>query len=190
MTEQTHDTALDYRRLSKTVAHALRHEPHLYELELDKEGWTDVTTLLGALRGHKRIWRDLGEAEVAHMVANSSKKRYELSEDGARIRALYGHSTPQKLKKTPGEPPEILYHGTSPEVAAIIRGDGIRSMARQYVHLSVDVDTAMEVGHRKDGKPILLEARAREAHGDGIAFYEGNALVWLADYIPPDYIDG
>lgn len=190
MEEKTHDEALDYRRLSKTVAHALRHEPHLYELELDEEGWTQVETLLGALRGHKRIWRDLGVAEIAHMVETSSKKRYEMSEDGERIRALYGHSTPDKLKKTPATPPAILYHGTSPEVAALIREDGIRSMARQYVHLSVDVDTAMEVGHRKDGKPILLSVRAKEAHEAGIVFYEGNALVWLADYVPPEFIDG
>ena len=48
----------------------------------------------------------------------------------------------------------------------------------------------MEVGHRKDGKPILLEVRAREAHEAGIVFYEGNALVWLADYVPPEFIDG
>jgi len=33
---------LDLVRLSKTVAHALRHEPWLYELELDEEGWTPV----------------------------------------------------------------------------------------------------------------------------------------------------
>ena len=32
--------AIDHRELSKTISHALRHEPWLYELELDDEGWT------------------------------------------------------------------------------------------------------------------------------------------------------
>ena len=113
-----------------------------------------------------------------------------MSEDGAQIRALYGHSTPQRLAKTPSEPPEVLYHGTAPDIAEGIRGDGIRAMSRQYVHLSVDKDTAREVGRRKDSKPVLLEVRAAEAYADGHAFYQGNELVWLADYIPPAYIDG
>ncbi len=31
-----------FKRLSKTLAHALRHAPWIYELELDEAGWTDV----------------------------------------------------------------------------------------------------------------------------------------------------
>lgn len=30
----------DLPKLSRAVSHALRHEPWLYELELDGEGWT------------------------------------------------------------------------------------------------------------------------------------------------------
>lgn len=41
----------DLPKLSRAVSHALRHEPWLYELELDGEGWTSVDDLLQALRG-------------------------------------------------------------------------------------------------------------------------------------------
>lgn len=178
---------IDNRQLSKTVAHAIRHAPHLYELELDDQGWVNIEHLLDALRSRRKAWRHIGIQELAHMVETSSKKRYEMDGSG-KLRALYGHSTPQRLSKTPGEPPVILYHGTSPELAAIIREEGLEPMSRQYVHLSVDKDTALEVGRRKDNAPTLLEIEATRAHGDGVLFYEGNEYVWLADFISPDYI--
>lgn len=34
--------ALPHEKVSKVVAHALRHEPWRYELELDEAGWVPV----------------------------------------------------------------------------------------------------------------------------------------------------
>lgn len=44
----------ELRRLSRTVAHALRHEPWLYELEMDEAGWVPVEQLLDALRSKRQ----------------------------------------------------------------------------------------------------------------------------------------
>lgn len=126
--------------LSKAVSHALRHEPWLYELELDGEGWTSVDALLAALRGTNPAWSGLALADLELMIAQSEKKRHELR-DG-KIRAFYGHSTPQKLELKSVAPPAILYHGTSPEAVATILREGLRPMGRQYVHLSADTLTA------------------------------------------------
>lgn len=110
---------VDERRLSKLVAHALRHEPWLYELELDDEGWTPVEALLMGLRGHEQRWRKLTEADLVQMVARQAKQRYEMG--NGRIRALYGHSTEaKKIRKETAVPPEILYHGTAGETAELI----------------------------------------------------------------------
>ncbi|PKR87455.1 hypothetical protein CXZ10_19835 [Pleomorphomonas diazotrophica] len=95
--------------LSKVVPHALRHEPWLYELELDDEGWVATRGLLSALRPPRGGMADLGEADLSEMIAQSEKKRHEIA--GGRIRALYGHSLPEKLLKQPAEPPGTLYHG-------------------------------------------------------------------------------
>jgi hypothetical protein len=46
----------DWTELSKAVSHALRHEPWLYELELDDAGWTPVDALVNALSQEPR-WR-------------------------------------------------------------------------------------------------------------------------------------
>jgi putative RNA 2'-phosphotransferase len=176
----------DYRDLSRAASHALRHEPWLYELELDDGGWASADALLAALRAENPAWSSLSQADLARMIEQSDKKRYELR-DG-RIRALYGHSIPQRLLKEPAEPPRVLYHGTSPQTAEQIGREGLRPMGRQYVHMSVDTATAEQVGRRKAKVPVVLRVNAETAHAAGVTFYRGNDLVWLADAIPSAFI--
>ena len=179
-------TAVNLTQLSRVCSHALRHEPWLYELELDEQGWVPTIALLAALREERAHWSTLTADDLARMVETSDKKRYEMK-DG-RIRALYGHSTPHKLLKQPGTPPTRLYHGTSPETLPAIQRDGLRPMSRQYVHLSVHTDMARQVGGRKATAPMILIIDAERAHAEGVAFYRGNDLVWLADHVPPAFI--
>jgi putative RNA 2'-phosphotransferase len=176
----------DLSNLSRAVSHALRHEPWLYELELDEEGWGSVESILVAFRKERPEWGELCEADLARMIEGSSKRRHEIKE--GRIRALYGHSVAGKLKKIPAIPPDVLYHGTAPDVVPLVQASGLLPMSRQYVHLSVDQATAIEVGRRKARNPALLRVLARKAHADGIRFYEGNEKVWLADAVPPEFI--
>lgn len=179
--------ATDYNRLSKTVSHALRHEPWLYELELDDEGWVPVSQLLESLRSENASWHSLAETDVGEMIRTSSKCRHEIR--GGRIRAIYGHSLPGKLKRTPCEPPSILFHGTNPSSVAAIKVSGLKPMNRQNVHLSTDAATAIEVGKRKAKEPVLLRVLALQSFENGVPFYEGNEKVWLADEVPSRYID-
>ena len=176
----------DLSDLSRAVSHALRHEPWLYELELDEEGWASVESILVAFRKERSEWVDLGEADLAGMIESSSKRRHEIK-DG-RIRAVYGHSLAGKLKRTPATPPDVLYHGTAPDVVPLIVSSGLLPMGRQYVHLSVDEATAAEVGRRKARKPTILRVRAAEANAKGVRFYEGNEKVWLAEAVPAEFI--
>ena len=178
---------LDLTRVSRTVSHALRHEPWLYELELDDRGWTDVEALLAALRPEQPAWATLGVQDLVAMIESSSKRRYELA--GGRIRALYGHSVPERLLKVPAPPPEHLFHGTAPAVVPDIQKGGLLPMGRQYVHLSVSRDEAVAVGRRKAPVPVILSVRAHDAWKDGVAFYSGNERVWLADRVPWTYIE-
>jgi putative RNA 2'-phosphotransferase len=172
--------------LSRAVSHALRHEPWLYELELDAEGWGSVESVLVALRKDRSAWIGLVEGDLVHMIDSSTKRRHEIK-DG-RIRALYGHSLAGKLKKTRAAPPGVLYHGTAPQAVPLIRSSGLLPMGRQYVHLSGDAATALEVGRRKGKNPTILCVLAADAHARGIRFYEGNQKVWLADHVPSEFI--
>ena len=175
-----------YSDLSRVVSHALRHEPWLYELELDDAGWVPVDELLAVMRDERPAWVGLSETDLVQMIEHSGKQRHELR-DG-KIRALYGHSTVQKLAKEHAQPPDVLFHGTSPQNGRRIREEGLKPMARQYVHLSVDPPTAEQVGRRKAREPVLLRIDALRAHRDGVPFYMGNEHVWLANEVPPQYI--
>lgn len=176
----------EWAELSKAVSHALRHEPWLYELELDAAGWTPVDDLLAALSQEPR-WRALSRAQLETMIEQAPKQRHEI--DGSRIRALYGHSVPGRIVKEPAVPPAVLFHGTPAASVPAILADGLRPMGRQYVHLSVDRDTARSVGRRRSAAVTVLAIRASQAHQDGAQFWRGNQMVWLADYIPAACID-
>lgn len=174
------------RRLSTVIAKALRHTPEEFELDLDDEGWGSTSDLLNSLRSQRIAWRNITEADFAAIIAQSDKPRFEMR-DG-RIRALYGHSLPKKLAKTPGVPPEILYHGTNRVALPLVMQHGLKPMGRQYVHFSVDLDMAQRVAKRKGEEVIILTVQAGEAHHDGVVFYIGNDLVWLADHVPASYL--
>jgi putative RNA 2'-phosphotransferase len=62
-------------------------------------------------------------------------------------------------------------------------------MDRQYVHLSPDRETAILVGSRHAARPIVITIRAAEAHGAGIGFYHPTEAVYLAEMIPPTFLE-
>ena len=175
-----------FNRLSRTVAHALRHRPKLYGLKLDGDGWVEVEALARALAGHAPEWSNLSGQEIRAMVAAAEKQRYEIR--GNRIRARYGHSISERIEAVPAVPPVLLYHGTTPEALSKICTQGLKPMRRHHVHLSPDPETASLVGGRRSKAPVVIEVRAGQAHAEGLVFYRGNDQVWLSDAVPARYL--
>jgi putative RNA 2'-phosphotransferase len=69
---------LDLTKLSRTVSHALRHEPWLYGLELDSYGWVHLIDLVVSLRRHRNEWRKLAENDIIEMISKADKRRLEM----------------------------------------------------------------------------------------------------------------
>jgi len=176
---------MNLEALSKEISYALRHNPKQYGLSLDEQGWVSVNALISALKRLGRF-KSLSVSDIEKMIQVSEKRRHELH--NGKIRALYGHSTEEKIKKEPLQPPGILYHGTANKYVDSILVQGLISKNRQYVHLSGDVNTAIIVGKRKDDHPVILVIHAKKAWDDGVSFYLGNDNIWLADGVPPKYI--
>lgn len=132
------------------------------------------------------IWADLSIQDLVSMIESSTKKRHEIVDN--KIRALYGHTLPQKIVKQEGIPPAILYHGTIRDNIPHIQKSGLQPMNRQYVHLSEDTGTAISVGKRKGKEVIVLFIDTTSAINRGVKFYLGNEKVWLADNIPSEFI--
>lgn len=176
---------MNYQELSKEISYALRHAPWEYELELDENGWVDVDQLLSALKCNPK-WGGVRASDLELMISKAAKKRHEIL-DG-RIRAFYGHSIPKKILMREVAPPAILYHGTARAALNSIMEEGLMPNQRQYVHLSQDIETALQVGRRRDVDPVIIAVDAKLAYENRVKFYHGNDKVWLADVIPPEYL--
>lgn len=172
--------------LSKEISYALRHAPWEYELELDEAGFVPVDQLLHAINESGNYDRTVTRADLEDIIRTSDKKRHEIV--GDRIRALYGHSVPMFIRKDPGIPPDVLYHGTNDIAMDAIAETGLLPMSRQYVHMSVTPDIAVMVAKRRKGNVVILEIDTVKARKAGVEFYVGNDKVWLAKAIPAEYL--
>lgn len=120
-------------------------------------------------------------------MRTDNKQRYSFNADKTRIRANQGHSIPVDLDLLPVEPPKTLWHGTATRFADSIGQQGLLPMGRQYVHLSSDFNTAVNVGKRH-GKPLIYEIDAEAMYKAGCVFYRSENGVWLTNAVPVDYL--
>ncbi|MHA7967590.1 RNA 2'-phosphotransferase [Paenibacillus sp. CAU 1782] len=167
-------------KLSKLMTKMLRHKPVESGIELyEEDGSCTVKELLKVIQALPG-WAEVKLTDIERVVRNSDKQRFEIKDE--RIRARYGHSY-QKITYTPGNPPEILYHGTSTQALPFIMSDGLEPMGRQYVHLSESTLFASLAGKRK-GELVMLKVNAPKAMAEGIPFYYAGNEVWLAEWVP------
>jgi putative RNA 2'-phosphotransferase len=180
------EMTVDLTSLSKLMSFVLRHAPEMFGLSPDEAGWVDLESFVQSIRsqrGFERVTRD----DVTAAIGAGSKRRHEVH-DG-KIRAMYGHSIEQKIEHTAVEPPALLYHGTVSQVLPDISANGLIAMRRQYVHLSSDPKTAWAVAARHGANVVLLKVRAHDAHESGVRFYNPWEVIWLADVVPPQFIE-
>jgi putative RNA 2'-phosphotransferase len=171
------------RGLSKFMSLILRHQPKEFGLALDSRGFVPLTDLTAAIQT-KKPW--ITDQDVRRIAESREKQRFEII--GSMIRARYGHSVEVTFDEDEIVPPEHLYHGTSRQVLDSLRREGLRSMDRQYVHLSGDMEEASQVALRHDSNPVILTIRAREAHGQGLKFYKTGPL-FMTKTVPPEFIE-
>lgn len=176
----------ELRTKSKYLAKVLRHEPEGLGIELDSEGWVSVNDLIGNSNGYFTF-------DILTQITNSDKKgRYSIKEIGGvyYIRANQGHST-----KTVDLSFEVLsdfdvhlYHGTPTRNVESIFKHGLRKMDRHHVHLSTDLQTAMDVGFRRASEITILRVDYESMTKKGHLFYMSNNGVVLSDDISPIYL--
>ena len=175
-------------KLGRFLSLVLRHDPDAAGISLDRHGWADVAALLAGVR---RTGRQIDRETLERIVRENDKQRYSFNEDHTKIRANQGHSIQVDIELPAADPPPYLYHGTAARFLPSIRREGIKKMSRQYVHLSGDYQTAVEVG-RRHGAPAVLMIDAEAMARDGAAFCRSENGVWLCEYVAPEYflLDG
>lgn len=162
-------------KLSVFISLILRHKPETIGIQLDEHGWANVEELIvGINNSGKNINMDMLE----DIVATDNKGRYSFNEDKTLIRANQGHSIPVDVELKQQEPPEFLYHGTATRYLDNILKEGLKPMSRLYVHLSKDINTAMQVGKRH-GEPVVLKVCSGQMYRNGLEFFLSENRVWL-----------
>lgn len=171
--------------ISKLISYWLRHKPSEAGLEVNEFGWVNIDALLVAL---DRKGFNLQVNDLNGLNQSFDKVRWEIDQSENRIRATHGHSIPIVLSDNPSEPPSGLFHGTSLSKALSILDKGILPMNRLFVHLSANVNAAMEVG-RRHGIPIVIELDTEGLLEKGQNFYQTNDNVWLTTSIDKSHVN-
>ena len=172
------------KKVSKMMSYVLRHRPDEVGIELGGGGWIEIKTLLAALgKSGTSVTRELFD----RVVSENDKQRFEISDDGLRVRARQGHSVAVDLGYEPADPPSVLYHGTATRFLDSILASGLVKGERHHVHLSTDKQTMLAVAIRH-GKPVMLEIDSAKMQADGYAFYVTGNHVWLTDHVPTAYL--
>jgi len=166
-------------KFSKFLSLILRHKPEIIGIQLHKNGWTDVDTLL---KNANNYGKKIDKKTLLHIVETNPKKRFSLNNACNKIRVNQGHSINVDLGYISQKPPEILYHGTGEKSVNSIFKTGLEKHGRQHVHLSDDIEIAIKVGQRH-GTPFVFKVAAKEMYNSKFEFYLSENGVWLTDNV-------
>lgn len=172
------------KQKSKWLSKHLRHSPERIGLQLEEGGWVAVADLLEAARRHNL---SLSRAQLEEVVKGNDKQRFSFDSTKNRIRANQGHSVEVDLQLAPQTPPDTLFHGTGAQNKDAILAEGLHKGRRHHVHLSREMQTAIQVGARH-GKPLVFRVDALKMNADGFEFFRSDNGVWLVDEVPPEYL--
>lgn len=176
------------KKISKFLSLILRHHLEKIDIQLDKEGFADIDVLLKNINKKQALHFLLLREQLEKVVATNDKKRFEISADGLKIRAVQGHSTAQVERTFVAKiPPNPLYHGTAEHFLPSILADGLLPQSRHLVHLSADIETAKKVG-RRHGKIAILQIDTETMLKNGFEFYQAENGVWLVKNVPTEYL--
>ena len=175
-------------RLSMYIARLLRHRPEELNLTMDVHGWVPVTELVEKIRaaGRYPITREILE----DIVRQDNKGRFRLSPEEDRIKACQGHTISWvEPELTIGQPPAVLYHGTTGEAYEKILASGhISRMKRHGVHLQPVEEKAWQSARRWHKEPVVLKIDAARMHAEGAVFGMADNGVWCTEQVPVGYI--
>jgi putative RNA 2'-phosphotransferase len=155
---------------------------------MDAQGFAELDEVMRVVQALPNF-RWATRADINAVLELPGRQRFELVTAGTtpRIRALYGH-TALRPEYEPVTPPDVLYHGTAPEMLEHIKREGLQPMERQYVHLTPDRETARSIALRHTADPVILEVDARAAHAEGQSFYHPTLDIYLTELVAPAFL--
>lgn len=172
--------------LSRIMAGALRHFPEKLGLMMDGKGWVDISSLIEAIGTGRSGFSWLRIHHIEALVYTDPRERYQI--DGGMIRATYGHTIDVTLDDLPHADLDVFYYPVTEEEADIILEGGLHPIERKKVHLSGNIEKAIEAGRVRTDEPMILKIDGVKAKKEGIVIYHAGKDVFITDSIDAKYI--
>jgi putative RNA 2'-phosphotransferase len=162
---------------SKFLTWLLRHK---LEGDVDEAGWIDIEKLINICKDD--FQRTISRDNISNIVLECKKQRFQISDNGLKIRATQGHSikgvkTECLLKPFIKIDDRPVYHATFKSHLDAILKDGLKPMTRNHVHFSQN-----ESMLRKEAN-VWIELDDEKWIADGNNIYISNNEVILIDTI-------
>lgn len=151
----------------------------------DEFGYMLLQELLDELNKHP-AWEYTTMSDIIEVNRNSTLKRLQIS--GDKIRLVIPQTITNTKLSSKAIPPKTLFYGTTIVGVSRIKTFGIKSFKDKYVKLFPDKKMIGVLTHRKS-HPAYIEIDAYKAYQDGIHFIKSDFNSYLAEYIPPKYIN-
>lgn len=166
------------RHLSRAMAFHLRHGDDVF---VDAHGWAYLASVSDRLR---KDGLATNKEELRLVAEAIDETRFEVVQ--GKVRAAYGHSRDVSIERDHTTSGTVLFHGTATgNLGAILeRGEGLRPMARRWVHLSADVTDAERAARRHGGYTLL-----RVTVGDETAFFHASGATHLCERVDASAIE-
>ncbi len=176
----------ELERMGGIMAGILRHFPERFGLMMDGKGWIDIKEMVGTIKKKKPMLKWLRPHHIEALAETDSKGRYQI--DGGMIRATYAHTVDVDLSDLPEAKMDELFFPVTKEELDIVLEQGILPTDRNKVHLSGNIEKAMEAGKVRDEEPVILRIDAAEAKKDGIIIRKAGKDVYTTDEVKAKYI--
>ncbi len=172
--------------LSRILAGALRHFPEKFGLMMDGKGWVDISSLIDAIGTGRSGFNWLKIHHIEALVSTDPRGRYQI--DGGMIRATYGHTIDVNLDDLPIAEIDVFFYPVTEEEIDIILEGGLHPIDRKKVHLSGNIEKAMEAGKVRTEDPLILKIDGKKAKKAGQKIYRAGKDVFITDAIDAKFI--
>ncbi|MCA9063322.1 MAG: RNA 2'-phosphotransferase [Planctomycetaceae bacterium] len=187
LNQRCHDEQLiAVQQVYRHVIRLLRHGAGSRSFLIDPDGWASIDKLLMHVNHRAldfQLWRNWTINDLQRQIDLHGGQRIEINTANSSIRARYGHTVADVCAGCRHSPPQVLYHGTSEQLASQIVQSGLKRIERTLVHLTSSFDYAAWIS-RKHPHPVVLQIDGEAAKASGTPFWQCNTHVWQTIDLP------
>ena len=173
------------KRLAKLLDYILGRHPDEFGLVTDSDGYVKVKELLKALSEEEGL-SYVRRAHLDEILLTLPDPPFEIYDN--QIRAKYRRHLPEHAYAP--DPPKLLYHCVRQKACPHVYLNGLYPTGYSRVILSSNLNLAQRMGKRIDRSAVLLTVQVQHCLDKGVVFFKAGDTLFLADFIPPDFLSG